>query len=364
MEGKYKPKGEFEREVRGFCSEFGGIVNAHVHGDRAYTRRDDYYSHVGVSVSDIDKLTLPEKQQLTWALHTGRAFEKDCIEERMRRMIDESIYFGVKQIFTTVDVTYNTKLKSLDVAEKLRDEYAGKLDLKIGIYNTSGFKEKGLADERFELFEEASKRCDFLMGLAEKDRSKDHMGERQHNSYMLQLAYKTGKPAHFHVGQENRHTDNTLELLLDEIKEVQDVHLRVGFEDFPEIVAVHAISSSCKDHEMFDNVAYRMAQRNIGLICCPRAAISMLQDSSLYSPTHNSIAKVWDFAIKGVKIKGLGVDNLDDIFVPATSADVYDETEDLANSLRSYRQRILAKVMCGEDLDEFDVGDLRRTLFS
>ena len=59
----------------------------------------------------------------------------------------------------------------------------------------------------------------------------------------------------------------------------------------------------------------------------------------------------------------MGVDNLDDIYVPASSADVYDEAEDLANSLRFYKPRILAKVLCGEELDPFDRDAIRDSLF-
>jgi hypothetical protein len=137
----YQPKSDFETEVRDFCDrEFGGrIVNFHIHGDRAYTRRDKYYAHIGKSVSELSNLTLPEKQRLTWALHNGPAFEPSCIEERMTRLIEESLYFGVRELWTTVDVTYNSKLKSLEVAEKLKQKYVDKLNLKIGAYNPSGF---------------------------------------------------------------------------------------------------------------------------------------------------------------------------------------------------------------------------------
>ena len=194
--GGYVAKGSFEEEVRGFCSRFSGIGNFHIHGDRAYTRRDKFYGHVGISVRDIDKLSLFAKQRLTWALHRGSAFESDCIVERMNRLIEESIRYGVNKIFTTVDVTYNTKFKSLDVAEQLKKQYAGRVDIQIGAYNPSGFKKRGIADGRFEIFEEAARRSDFLVALAEKDRGGVHIGERQHNWYMLNLAYKLNKPLH------------------------------------------------------------------------------------------------------------------------------------------------------------------------
>lgn len=360
----FQIKSDFEKDVRQHSEQFGGIVNVHVHGDRAYTYRNEFYTETGMSISQFGRLTLPEKQKLTWILHNSPAFEKDSLRERMTRMIEESIGFGVREIYTTVDVTYNTRLKSLEVAQKLKDEFKDQIELKIGAYNPSGFRKGDEYKDRFELFEEAAKKADFLMGLAEKDRTPDHIGEEQHNWYLLGLAYELGKPVHFHVGQENRQTDRTLELLLKNLEQFQDLYARVSPENFPEVVAVHAISSSCLPRDEFGGIARKMEERNVGLISCPRAALSMLQDTSMSAPIHNSIGDVWRFAVKGVRIKGLGTDNVDDIYIPASSADVYDEAEYLANALRFYNPRIIAKVLCGEPLDPFDIGEINNVLFN
>jgi cytosine/creatinine deaminase len=357
---KKKYSSDFEESVRNFCSEFGGnITNAHTHGDRAYTWRDDYYAHTGKSLSELPLLSLREKQKLTWALHGGPAFERECIEERMTCLIEESVRFGVRRLYTTVDVTYNTRLKSLEVAESLKEKYKDKLELKIGAYNPSGFRDS--QKERFEIFEEACKRADFIVGLAEKDRAEGHIGEHQHNWYLLRLAHEYGKPLQFHVGQENRATDVTLEILLGDIEKFQDYHHRISPDDFPRIDAVHAISLSCRSEEDFDRTVEKMKQRNVGLICCPRAAISMLQDRSMTPPTHNSIARVWDMASKGIRI-GVGVDNVNDIFVPASSANLYEEAEYLANSLRIYLPRMIAKILCREEFDDFDIGTIKTSI--
>jgi len=357
-------KSDFERGVRKYCDEFGGIVNAHVHGDRAYTRRDEFYAKTGKSVSQLDRLTLSEKQQLTWILHNSPAFDRESLTERMTRLVEESIGFGVREIFTTVDVTYNTRLKSLEVAERLRADFADRIKINIGAYNPSGFRVGDEHRERFDLFEEAVKRADFLVGLAEKDRVEGHMGEPQHNWYLLKLAYEFGKPVQFHVGQENRPTDKTLELLLGNLEQFQDLCVRVSPEDFPKVDAVHAISSSCLPASDFDRVARKMEERRVGLISCPRAAVSMLQDSSLDAPIHNSIANIWRFAKNGVQVRGLGVDNVNDVYIPASSSDVYDEAEYLANTLRFSNERIIAKILCGEPLDPFDIGSITEVLFN
>ncbi|MBU2616043.1 MAG: hypothetical protein KKC19_02980 [Nanoarchaeota archaeon] len=359
----FVPKSEFEREVRQYASEFGGIVNVHVHGDRAYTRRDEFYSATGKSISQFGGLTLSEKQRLTWILHNSRAFEEESLLERMGKLLDESISFGVRELSTTVDVTYNTRLKSLEVAERLRDSYSDRIKVRIGAYNPSGFRKGDEHKERFELFEEAAERSDFLVGLAEKDKPEDHIGEAQHNWYILNLAYELKKPVQFHVGQENSPSDKTLELLLTNLEQFQEMQLRISPEDFPQVDAVHAISTSCLQRDEFDFLTGRMADRNVGLICCPRAAISMLQDSFVIAPIHNSIANIWRFAINGVQIRGFGTDNVDDIYIPASSADVYDEAEDVTNSLRFYNPRVIAKVLCGVSLDPFDIAGINKDLF-
>ena len=355
---KIESKSGFETKVMEFCEEFGGMKNYHIHGDRAYTRDDLYYRKTGKAIYELERLTLPEKQKLTWALHEGIAFHPDCIEKRMTKLLTESEKFGVTEVYTTTDITYNTKLISFNVAKRLAEKWKGRVDLKIGAYNPSGFK-KGEADkERFELFEEAAKDADFLVGLAEKDRAPGHIGERQHNFYMLNLSYRLGKPVQFHVGQENRSGDNTVETLLQDIEIVQDVHLRVGPEKFPQIYLVDAISPFCKSEKEIDGMIGKTAERGIKLICCPRAAISMLQDRSERAPTHNSIADIWRFAAKGIRVH-LGVDNLEDIYVPASSADLYEEAEYVANSLRYYKERLIAKVLCGSEFDDFDQGTLK-----
>lgn len=361
MDRIFPAKGDFEKKVLKHCNSFGkGLKNFHIHGDRAYTREDRFYSNIGKSINELDELSLSEKQKLTWALHDGPAFYPECIRERGERLLNESIKFGIDEIWTTVDVTYNTKLKSLEIWEKLKKDFEDKIKVKLWAYNPSGFKPRSLDDERYALFEEAALRCDGIVALAEKDRKIGHIGESQHNLYIANLSHKLKKPAQYHVGQANSPNDNTVERLLEDIEYLQDYFLRESPDRFPKQFMVHAISPTCKSDSEFENIKRRMIQRNFSLITCPRAAISMLQNREEKAPIHNSIARAWDFASDGIDLF-LGIDNLFDIFIPATSADIYEESEYLANSLRNYKDRLIAKVLCGEKLDSFDKGTLIRS---
>ena len=351
-------KTPYEEKVRGLVDDFGGMFNSHAHIDRAFTREDRFYDHQGLSIDALDRLSLEEKQQLTWVLHTGAAFEPKCIEERMRKVLDDSIKFGVKRLDTSVDVTYNTKLKSLEVIEKLKKEYADKLDLRIGAYNISGFKND--APERFELFEEAAKRADFLLGLPEKDRYSDHIGERQHNNYILNLALELDKPLQVHVGQGNDPDETRTESLLSEMHEVFDIQHRLS--KYPLVSAIHVISPSCYSENRFQKMCDNFLKYGAEVICCPAAAISMKQDRTKLAPIHNSIARVGDFIVRGVPVK-FGTDNINDIYMPTTSADLFDDVCLVGtNALRIYSERVVAKLLAGQKLDNFDMGKISREL--
>lgn len=350
-------KTEYEQEVRKFVDSFGGFFNAHAHGDRAFTGRDEYYSNADVSVSEIERLSLKEKQSLVWQLHRGKAFEESCIRERLERLLDSSISFGVKRLNSCIDVTYNTGLNSWNVAKELSEKYKDKIDFNLGVYNVSGFK--NTKPERFNVFEEAAGQADFIVALAEKDAKEGHIGEKQHNVYVLNLGLELNKPVHFHVGQANTSEDRGAELLFECMDWVYDVQHRL--EDFPENMLVHDISASCYDKDDFEKHCENIKRLNLGVICCPSAGISMKQARNFQVPTHNSLTRLWDYAVREIPIS-LGTDNINDVFVPSSSPDMYDEVAYLSNILRFYDPRILAKVASGVDLDDFDRGKIKRVL--
>ncbi len=101
-----EPKSEFEREVRKHCEEFGGIGNFHIHGDRAYTRRDDYYKHIGKSISELDRLTLPEKQRLVLSLY----YYEDLNLKEIGQVLDVT-ESRVSQLHTQAIMKLRNKLK-------------------------------------------------------------------------------------------------------------------------------------------------------------------------------------------------------------------------------------------------------------
>jgi adenosine deaminase len=124
---------------------------------------------------------------------------------------------------------------------------------------------------------------------------------------------------------------------------------------------VHVISPSTYDERRFDRLLGSLVDLNIGVICCPSAAVSMRQYRTVLTPTGNSIARVLEMAAAGVHVR-LGSDNICDITSPAGTPDLMHEIYVLCNALRYYDVEILAKFSAGLRLDAADRLRLQRHL--
>jgi cytosine/adenosine deaminase-related metal-dependent hydrolase len=352
-------KTEFEQKIRENVENFGGFYNAHAHIDRAFTHDNKYLAHVGKNVSDLSSMTLSEKQNLVGAIHEGKAYGSEDLKKRMKKVLDESIRYGVTRLDSAIDTTGsdNVKLKALEIALELKEEYKDRIDFKIGVYNIFGFRQDD--EKRWECFEEGAKKADFLVGLQERDERQKHIGEKQHIKRLLDLAYELDKPVHFHVDQENSPDERRSEKLIEVMHSLFDVCYETN--DYPEVWAVHVISPSCYQEDKFSKLCDNLNRYNIGVICCPSAAISMKQHRSKEAPIHNSIARIGDMILKGVKAR-LGSDNINDVFVPSTSVDMYEEVRCLSDSLRFYNQWVLSKLAAGQEMNDFDKGEIKHVL--
>jgi cytosine deaminase len=102
-------------------------------------------------------------------------------------------------------------------------------------------------------------------------------------------------------------------------------------------------------------------EHNVGVICCPSAAISMRQIRETMSPTFNSIARVLDMLAAGVQVR-IGSDNICDITSPAGTPDLVDEIFVLCNAIRFYDLDILAKLGAGKSLSAEEISRIREHL--
>jgi cytosine/creatinine deaminase len=352
---EYLGKTDFEIEIRKSVRNFGGFLNAHI--DRAFTFADRYPTHVGKTVSDLSGLTLAEKQDLVGAIHEGRAYNEEDLRERMERVIEQSMDYNVTKICSAIDTTGSDKigLSALEIALKLKEKYKTRVDLQLGAYNVFGFKND--EPRRWEIFSEAAKKADFLVGLQERDERDGHIGEEQHIKRILNLGYELKKPVHFHVDQANVPGERRTEILIEQVHHLFDVYHET--KNYPEVWAVHAISPSCYDEDRFLRLCDNLIKYHIGVICCPSAGISMRSDKTQNSPVHNSLARIWTMMSRGVSVK-LGSDNINDVFVPSSSPDMFDEVLRLSDCLRFYDTRILSKLASGQKINNFDRATIKR----
>ena len=104
---------------------------------------------------------------------------------------------------------------------------------------------------------------------------------------------------------------------------------------------INVISPSSFEGQRFHKLAQDLAELNIGVICCPSAAISLRQLRSLRSFTHKSIAGVLELAAAGGFVR-IGSDNVCDITSPAGTLDLMEELFVLSNAMRFYDIEFLA----------------------
>jgi cytosine/adenosine deaminase-related metal-dependent hydrolase len=327
---------------------YGGYINAHLHLDRANTIEKKYLEHASMDPFEASSYPLRVKQDLTGELHRGLAYQPEDLEQRMRDVIEMLISLNTKQAHSFIDTTAdNVVLTAFDIAMKLKSEYRDKIDLRIGAYGIFGFKDS--EPERWEIFEKAAKEGDYIGSLPERDDNPGHIGYDEHIRKTLKLAHELGKPVHLQVDQKNHPDEDGTETLIQAVRWLGSP--KVNNE--PSVWAVHSISPSAYDEKRFNKLVEGLVEYNIGVICCPSAAISMKQLRDVQTPTHNSVARILEMLEAGVNVR-LGSDNIADVFMPFGTPDLYQEVRNLADAVRFYNPDVWAKVATGTKLNNMD----------
>ena len=115
------------------------------------------------------------------------------------------------------------------------------------------------------------------------------------------------------------------------------------------------------DEARFEKLVDGLLDNNIGVICCPSAAIGMRQLRPLHTPTYNSIPRVLELIAAGVHVR-IASDNIADICSPSTTADYADEILILSAALRFYQTDVLARLAAGQRLTESETALVRQHL--
>ena len=251
--------------------------------------------------------------------------EKD-LEERMLDTTKSLVEQGCKKMRTFIDVDNIVGLDCLHVANKVKKYWKDNdVELQIGTQLLEGLEQK----ENIELFNEASKYVDFIGCLPSRDNDQE-----KHLDIVFSKAQELNLDIEAHLDQLNVPIEKETEMFCDFVEK---------YDYQGKSRAVHSISLACHPLEYQHKIAKRLAKLDIGVIVCPSAAISMTQHNEFNSPIHNSIAPIKVLLENEVNV-GLGIDNIEDIFVPFCDGDLEFELRLLAEAERIYDPEILKKI--------------------
>ena len=338
----------FYQQLGAHIEELGGMWNAHLHLDRAGTLDEIYMQTAGHRILQSSHISLHEKHGLISALHDGPAYERDDLMRRVNAFLDIMVSVHTTRADTMVDVTTDgVGLSALETLLEIKRERAEDIDLRLGAYSPLGFTDA--EPDRWELMVEGAERADFIGCLPEADDVADypgHIGFYEHCKRFLELSRELNKMVHVHTDQRNEPSEDGTEQLIQAVAEIGGPGSSSGE---PMVWAVHMISPSTYDEARFEKLVTGLLETNIGVICCPSAALGMRQLRPLHSPISNSMPRVMEMIAAGVHVR-IGSDNIADICSPSTTANVLDEIFVLSAALRFYHPGILAKLATGLQL--------------
>lgn len=335
----------FYRQLAAEVRALGGYFNAHTHLDRAGTMDERYWRMTGLRVEDNSAISLHEKHRLIYEVHRGPAYDEADLRERVAAHLAVMVGCDTRRVDTLADCTADrVGLTALETLLSIKAEWADRIDMRVAAYSPLGFPES--EPQRWELFQEAVKRADFISALPEADELSEypgHIGFEEHSRRMLAIAAEHGKMIHVHTDQRNEPNEAGTERVLKVMR--QEGHTKPAGDE-PLVWMVHMVSPSTYDDARFAKMVEDMLDLGVGLISCPSAAVGMRQLRPIASPIYNSIPRVLELVAAGVPVR-LGSDNIADMCSPSTTADLTDEVFTLSAAVRYYQPALLARLAAG-----------------
>ena len=290
----------------------------HLHIDKSLTLNSD--------ILRLSQSHMTEKWKLMRDIKIN--YTEDDLKRRMllttNRLVDQGCY----NIRSHIDVDHIVGLLPMQVALDVKSYWKNKgVNLQIGTQILEPLK----IDENRELFYKASEMADFLGCLP----SRDGDNADYHLDIVFSKAKELNKDIEVHTDQQNIPKEKETEMVCNFVE-------KYGWQGRTR--AIHCISLSCHPIDYQIKIAKRLAKLNIGVICCPSAAIGMTQHSEFNSPIHNSIAPVRILKDNGVRVS-LGIDNVEDVFVPFCDASMEFEIRLLSEACRIYDIDMLTDII-------------------
>ena len=253
-------------------------------------------------------------------------YTENDLERRMLETTTNLVKQGCYKMRTFIDIDTIVGLKPLEEAIKIKQFWnENGIELQLGTQLLEGLEKK----ENIDLFNEAAELVDFIGCLPSRDKNPEN-----HLDVVFCKARELGKDVEAHLDQCNIPTEKETELFCNYVE-------KYNYQG--KARAIHIVSLSCQPEEYQRKIAKRLKDLDIGVIICPSAAISMVQHGEYNAPIHNSIGPVKLLKEEGVNV-GLGVDNVEDIFMPFCDGDLKFELRLLAESERIYDVGTLVEI--------------------
>lgn len=293
----------------------------HLHLDKSKT--------VTLNLLDQSQRHMKEK----WYLM--REVKKKYTDEDLYARMDASIHMlheqNCKKMKTFIDVDSIVGMRPMNIALELKRKWreTNGVDIQIGTQPLDGLE----TIENVLLFKDACKVADFVGCLPSRDKV-----PKNHLHMVFSTAVDENKDVEAHLDQCNIPSERETEMFCDFVE-------KYNYQGRAR--AVHCISLACHSQDYQNMIAKRLRRNGIGVIICPSAALSMHQEVGMTAAIHNSIGPVNVLLENNVDI-GLGVDNIEDIFMPFCDGNMEFELRMLAEATRIYNPDVLCKIASNE----------------
>lgn len=285
----------------------------HLHIDKSRVLNDDILTKSLVHMKDKWKLMRDIKMNYT----------DEDLKDRMFLTTLDIVKQGCNHFRTFIDVDKIIGLQALHASLEIREYWKKKnVTMQIGTQPLEGLETK----EDVKLFNQAAELVDFIGCLPNRDKNPS-----KHLDIVFTKATELDKDVEAHLDQCNIPEERETELFCDFVE-------KYNYQGRAR--SVHSISLACQPLDYQTKIAKRLRDLDVGVIVCPSAAISMTQDSHKVAPIHNSLAPVKLLLDNGVNVS-LGIDNIEDIFMPFCDGNFEFELRLLAESQRIYEPELL-----------------------
>lgn len=263
-----------------------GLVDAHTHIDKNYTVRE-----VGAARGNLfDAIQRMKLHHAAWT--------SDAFFSRMERALTEAWRSGTRALRTHLDWPTVQAPASLQAFERLRDEWAGRIELQfVSLTSLDMFADHAASES---IAREVARARGILGAFVYRNENIADKLDR-----VFDLAEKYGLSLDFHV-------DEGLDAAATGLHTIAKMAI---LRHFPgRVVCGHACSLSMQDEASAHETLALCAQADIHLVALPTTNL-YLQGAWDRTPIERGITRIREAAARGVRAS-LATDNVQDAFYP------------------------------------------------